>query len=110
MAVTYTWIIQQLDCVPQQDGLTNVVQTVHWRMTGVDGEHTAEVYGSVALPGPGQPFVAYEDLTQAHVEGWVESALGEEQVQEYRQGIASQIAALANPPIVRPALPWADVA
>lgn len=107
MAVTYTWIIAQLDCVPQQDGLTNVVSTVHWRMRGVDGEHTAEVYGSVALPGPGQPFVAYEDLTPPQIEGWVEAALGEEQVQSYRDNIAAQIAALLNPPVVRPPLPWA---
>lgn len=107
MAITYTWIISQLECRPEQDGLVNVVTTVHWRLRGIDGEHTAEVYGSVALPGPGQPFVVYEDLTQAQVEGWVESALGEEQVQSFRDNIASQIAALVTPPIVRPPLPWA---
>lgn len=106
MAITYTWIISQLECKPEQDGLTNVVTTVHWRLRGVESEHTAEVYGSVALPGPGEPFTSYESLTQAQVEGWVESALGE-QVQQYRDNIATQIAALINPPIVRPALPWA---
>lgn len=110
MAITYTWTIAQLDCKPVVDGLQNVVSTVHWRMIGTEGAYSAEVYGAVALPGPGHPFVAYDDLTQAQVEGWVESALGEDQVQEYRQGIASQIAALANPPIVRPALPWGAVA
>lgn len=107
MAITYSWIISQLECVPEQDGLTNVVKVVHWRMRGVEGEHVAEVYGSVALPGPGQPFVDYADLTQAQVAGWVESALSADQVQQCCDNIATQIAALANPPVVRPPLPWA---
>lgn len=107
MAITYTWIIAQLDCVPEQDGHANVVTTVHWRYAAAWRGWTAEVYGSVALPGPGQPFTDYADLTQAQVEGWVEAALGEEQVQEYRNNIVSQIAALINPPVVRPPLPWA---
>lgn len=106
MAITYTWIISQLDCRPEQDGLTNVVTTVHWRLRGVEGDYAAEVYGSVGLPGSGQPFTAYESLTQAQVEGWLEAALGD-QVQSYRDNIAAQIAGLANPPIVRPPLPWA---
>lgn len=106
MAITYTWIISQLDCIPSEDGYQNVVQTVHWRLRGVDGGHSAEVYGSVALPGPGQPFTSYTDLTQDQVVGWVETALGPEQVLEYQANIAQQIASQINPPIVTPPLPW----
>jgi uncharacterized protein (UPF0333 family) len=46
------------------------------------------------------------NMTKAQVIGWVQDALGEEQVASYEENVANQIAALANPPVVTPALPW----
>lgn len=106
MAIIYTWEIAQLDCAPEQDGYPNVVQTVHWRLRGAQDSYAADVYGTVGLPGPGQPFTSYDELTQTHVEGWVEDALGAEQVQAFKDNIAAQIANLITPPVVTPPLPW----
>ena len=109
MAITYNWHIAQLDAYPTYENHTDVVFTVHWRCDGSDGEHTAGVYGSVGLTlDPEAPCTPYADLTEAQVIGWVKDALGEDQVASYEENVANQIAALANPPVVTPALPWGE--
>jgi len=109
MAITHNWIVSQLDAYPEYEGHTDVVFTVHWRLDGTDGEHTAGVYGTVGLTlDPEATYDAYADLTEAQVIGWVQDALGEEQVASYEANVAQQIAALVNPPVVTPALPWGE--
>lgn len=109
MTTTYTWSVVQMDAYPIYEGHTDVVFTVHWTLTGVDGEHTAGVYGSVGLTlDPEATFTPYADLTEAQVIGWVQNALGDEQVASYEENINGQIAALANPPVVTPDLPWTE--
>jgi hypothetical protein len=96
-----------MDAYPEYDGETDVVFTVHWCMDGTDGVYTAGVYGSVGLTlAPDTDFTPYADLTQEQVIGWVKDAMGEEQVASYEENVANQIAALANPPVVTPPLPW----
>lgn len=109
MAITYNWTVAQLDAYPTYENHTDVVFTVHWRMDGTDGEHTAGVYGSVGLTlDPEATFTPYADLTEAQVVGWVKDALGEEQVAGYEANVAAQIDALVNPPVVTPPLPWSE--
>lgn len=108
MPNTYTWVIEQLDCYPEKDGYTDVVLTAYWRLNGTDGTNTATVYGSVGLTyEKGRPFTPYDELTQDQVIGWVKAALGPEQVQALTDNVATQLAAIANPPVVMPPLPWA---
>jgi hypothetical protein len=107
MSITYDWVVAQMDAYPEYEGHTDVVFTVHWRLNGTDGVHTAGVYGSVGLTlDPEAPYTPYADLTEAQVIGWVQDALGEEQVASYETNVAAQIAALVNPPVVTPPLPW----
>lgn len=109
MAITYNWVISKLECKPHEGDVADVVVNVHWTLEGTDGEYTANVYGTVSTKPyePGEPFTPYEDLTKEQVVGWVEEALGAEQVQQYKDNIAGQIANQINPPIVTPPLPWA---
>lgn len=107
MATEYTWSIAQLDCYPEHEGQTDVVFTAHWLLTGVDGDHTGSVYGSVGVTlDSGSAFTPYDQLTEAQVVGWVQAALGEEQVAAYEANVAQQIANAINPPVFSPALPW----
>jgi hypothetical protein len=107
VTIKYNWTIAQLDCYPEYEGHKDVVFTAHWRMDGTDGEHTAGVYGTVELNlDPEAKFTPFEKLTQEQVVGWVEDALGEEQVKQYEESVANQIETLANPPVVSPPLPW----
>jgi hypothetical protein len=108
MTISYNWTISQLDCYPEYEGHSDVVFVCHWRMDGTDGEYTAGVYGATSLTlDPETPFTPYASLTLPQVVGWVKDALGEEQVAAYEENVANQIAALVNPPVVTPALPWA---
>jgi hypothetical protein len=109
MAITNTWNIQQLDAYPELDGQTDVVFSVHWTLVGTDGTYNGSVYGSVGVTlDEGVSFTPYADLTQAQVIGWVQDALGEEQVASYEANVAQQIENQINPPVVTPPLPWSE--
>jgi hypothetical protein len=98
-----------MDAYPEYDGETDVVFTVHWTLTGTDGTYVGSVYGSVGVSlDEGATFTPYEDLTEVQVVGWVQDALGAEQVASYEANVAQQIADQIDPPVVTPPLPWAE--
>jgi hypothetical protein len=78
---------------------------VHWRLnatdTQVDAEgnpYTASVYGTQVLDTSDlSGFIDFDSVTSAEVQGWVESAMGEEQVQSYKDNLDAQIALLVTP-------------
>jgi hypothetical protein len=107
MAVTYTWNVVQMDCYPEQDGNTDVVFVVHWTLSGEEAGFSGGVYGSVGVTlDAGATFTPYADLTLAQVIGWVQDALGEDQVTAYEANVAQQINDQVVPPVVTPPLPW----
>lgn len=102
--LTYEWTIAALDCAVALDGLTNVVQTVHWRYRATNPAGTAaESYGAhaVSTPAP-ESFIAYPALDLTTVAGWLEATLDIAAVQA---GLAAQIAQLENPTHVTLPLP-----
>lgn len=107
MTITNTWTVVQMNCYPKVNGETDVVFTVHWTLSATDGTYNGGAYGSVAMTlNPDEPFIPYADLTEAEVIGWVQSALGAEQVAEYEAAVAQQLEAQINPPVITPPLPW----
>ena len=107
MTTTNTWNVVKMDAYPQEAGETDVVFNVHWTLTGTDGTYTGYVYGTQGVTiDPDAPFTPYDDLTEAQVIGWVQEAMGAEQVAAYEASVAQQIADQINPPVVTPPLPW----
>ena len=108
MAITYTWSFPTLEAYPTSGEHTNVVFTIHWRLNADDGlGHIAEVYGTQSVQyEEGQPFTAYAELTAEIVQSWVEGAMGEEQVQSYKDNLATQIELQINPTSVSLPAPW----
>ena len=111
MAVTNTWSVVQMDAYPEFDGHPDVVFVVHWTLSGTETvsgtTYNGGVYGSVGVTlDEGATFTPYADLTEAQVIGWVQDALGEDQVTAYEANVAQQIADQVNPPVVTPPLPW----
>lgn len=107
MAITYTWNVVQMEAYPEKDGLTDVVFTVHWNLTAIDGEYTGYAYGSIGVNlDPSAPYTPYADLTQDQVVGWVKDSLGAEQVASYEANVLAQIENKKNPTVVTPPLPW----
>lgn len=105
MTATITWNISALDCAPSEDGMVNVVKTVHWRCEGFDGEFAGSVYATCSLPSPEQAFTAYADLTPETVLGWIWANGVNKEATE--AAVQAQIDAAKAPAIVQPPLPWA---
>jgi len=107
MTITSTWLIEAMDCKPQEGNLTDVVITAHWRCNGTDGTYSGTVYGTCSFSQPGEPFTPYADLTQDQVLGWCWNA-GVDRF-EVESNVVQQIDNQVNPPIVTPPLPWSQV-
>ena len=107
MAITYNWVIEQMEAYPEKDGFTEVVFTCHWRCNANEGNYNATSYGSVGVQlDPAETFIPYANLTQDEVVVWVKNALGAEQVADIERGLEGQIENLITPPVIRPPLPW----
>jgi hypothetical protein len=110
MAITYNWVINQLDTAPSEDGLTDVVKIVHYTRTAeqfVGGEPiNVSSYGTMGCETPSETdFTAYPDLTYEQVCGWLDAGL---QVPEIDLGLDAQIENIINPPIVNLPLPFSN--
>lgn len=111
MSITYSLRVDTLDRVPSLDGLTDVVTRAIWTMTGVDEEdRTATSSASTEFPAPTpeQPFIAFDDLSEATVVGWIETHTDPGYLQSRRDHIAQLIADQISPPIVTSRPPWAS--
>jgi hypothetical protein len=95
MATTYNWVISDLNAKIQAGELSNVIETIHWRYQATDGEHTADVYGSVGLDAPeAGSFIAAEQLTKETVISWLEAKLD---VDALKAGLDAQLELMSNP-------------
>jgi hypothetical protein len=93
---TFNWTISAVERAISLDGLSNVIQTVHWRYRGTDENGvTAETYGatSVGAPNP-QDFTPFDEVTASDVERWLEVLLD---VPSMQANLEAQIALIINP-------------
>jgi hypothetical protein len=107
---TYNWVINQMDTKPQEDGLTDVVVTIHWTRTAeqfVGGEPiNVSSYGTMPCTTPSSTdFTAYPDLTYEQVCGWLDSGLD---VVAIDLGLQQQIENIINPPVIVLPLPFTN--
>ena len=101
---THTWKVVSLDAQPSHDGHNNVINTVHWTLTGVDGEHTASSYGSVGVTyDADSSFVEYDNLTEADALAWVWDSVDKA---EQEANVEKQLAELATPSKVTLSPAW----
>ena len=79
---TYTWMFEALEVeLGPVDDHTDIVIRINWRLSATDTEgHNAQAFGTVSVAPweEGEPWIPYEDLTEADVQGWVEEQLGDE--------------------------------
>ena len=100
MAVTYTWSVSDTERNVSDGGIT----TIHWRCTGVDGDHSASNYGTTAheYDASDAGFIAYASVTEANAIEWAKAQLDADAVE---QAIADKIAAEQNPTSAA-GVPW----
>ena len=101
MAITYNWTIANLEYNNDSD---KGVVIAHWRCTGVDGEYSASAYSTQSFePDPSADgYVAYADLTEEMVIGWVQNAVDQTAVET---AIADKIEAQKTPATLS-GMPW----
>ena len=108
MAISYEWDVKTVDTYPTKDSKSDVVHNVHWRLTATDDTNndadgnpqTATVYGSQGLDTSDlSSFTEFADLTASDVQGWVEEAMGEDEVQAKKDNLDAQIEELVNPTV-----------
>lgn len=103
----YTWQFPKLDVFPTYAGLTNVVESMHWRLTANDGlGHHATAYGETkAGPVDVNNFTPFSNLTLATVQGWCEAQMGSE-LNEVKASLVGQINEQVSPTIQSLPPPW----
>jgi hypothetical protein len=107
MNTNYFWSVYQLDTAPMEGNLQDVVITVHYGRTAVEGEYTAYTYGTMGCSTPSETdFTAYPDLTFEQVCSWLDAGLD---VVSIDAGLVSSIENQINPPVVVKHLPWVPV-
>lgn len=103
--MSYTWKVAALDYAVSQDGLSNVVTTVHWTCSKEDENgNTGYSYGTHALSAPDPAnFTAWDDLDEFTVLSWMTSNMvaqadeGENPAMAIEASVDAQIAEKANP-------------
>ena len=111
MAINYTWDVSTVD-VKEIDGNADTVFNVHWRLNAEDDANTVKddfgndvpistsVYGTQSLDTSDlSDFIAFADLTVSDVQGWVETAIGEDRITEMKANLDATIAELVTPTV-----------
>ena len=92
MATTNTWKIAQLD----RETADGYVFTAHYTVNAADETYSAGAYGSIGFEKP-DTLVAYADLTEEVVIGWVKDQLTAEKVTEVEAALQAQLDEQAAP-------------
>ena len=84
---TFTWAIAQLE----RETADGFVFTAHYTVAANDGTYSSSAYGSVGFERP-ETLIAYADLTEEQVIGWVKEKLGgDEKVTEIQDALQAQL-------------------
>ena len=108
--MSHTWKVAALDYAVSQDGLSNVVTTVHWTCSKhVEGDEneagfSGYAYGTHSLPEPDPSnFVEWDNLDEFTVLSWMTADMtstadeGNDPVADIEASVDAQIAEQAAP-------------
>jgi len=110
MAATFTYTIPQTDFVLSEDGLTNVINNLHWRCDAAEtsggSDYTAGSYGTQGLAAPDpSSFTAYDSVTEADCIAWLKAAMGTDAVTALEANLQANID-LQITPATGEGVPW----
>ena len=107
MAITYTWGVKRLYVL--QTPKENFVTKISWQCEGVDSDnYSSKTSDLISDLKQGESFIAFADLKESDVVGWIKNILGDEYIANVESSIASRINLLKNPPITAQIkeVPW----
>ena len=109
MALTYEWDCKTLDTYPSKTDnrepattQLDVIYAVHWKLTAkksyYNKKYEETIIGVQELNVENlTEFKAFSKITHAEVIGWVESALGTQLIEEYKDRLREDINQKINP-------------
>ncbi len=98
MAINYTWDCKTVDVFPTKDSKANVIHTIHWRYTGTENSHSQTIIGITGIDTEDlSSFTEFDALTNSDISSWVESSLGSEKIDEFKEEIEKKISELKAP-------------
>lgn len=103
----YKWTFPQFDVANAQNGLSNVVKTIHWRLEAVSGDVSEGAYGAVAMDEPDAAnFVPLENVTEDWAIAAVTAKL-DPPLDKIKEALEAIIAQKKAPPIFPVVPPFA---
>ena len=93
------WNCKTIDVYTHEhNGHEGVIWNVHWRVSKGEGDLSATRYGTQSLNTEElENFTPLADVTEAMVQGWVEAAMGADEVTEMKTSLDGQIAKMITP-------------
>ena len=110
MAIGYTWNVSTVDTYPTKDSKADVIHNVHWRLTATDDTNkdsdgnnwTMTSYGTQSVDTSDlSSFTAFNSVTASDVQGWVETAIGSDEVIAMKANLDVGIADMVTPTSVQ---------
>jgi len=100
---TITWSINSIVILPQVGQYTDFAWQVGWTCTATDGTNTRSMSSGVTFfpAQQGEGYTPYDQLTEAQVVGWVQTALGPEKTAQTEAVLTNDVTPMPSP------LPWA---
>tara|TARA_R110002126_G_scaffold69584_1_gene175552 strand:+ start:313 stop:663 length:351 start_codon:yes stop_codon:yes gene_type:complete len=106
MAITYEWDVSQVETYPIVDNNVDVIHKIFWLLKAVDDVNndsegmplTMYHNGSVTIDTSDlSSFVAFDDITTADVQGWVDASLGSDLIAELLSTLATRLEKTITP-------------
>jgi len=110
MAIGYTWDVSTVDTYPTKSSKSDVIYNVHWKLTATDNSNQDEdgvnisetIYSSQELDTSDlSSFKAFADVTASDVQGWVETAIGSDEVTAIKTSLDAKITEMITPTSVQ---------
>ena len=110
MAIGYTWNVSTVDTYPTKDSKADVIHNVHWRLTATDDTNkdsdgnnwTMTSYGTQSVDTSDlSSFTAFDSVSASDVQGWVETAIGSDEVTAMKANLDVGIADMVTPTSVQ---------
>jgi hypothetical protein len=125
MSLTYKWSVTRLQVIPQQDGKSNIVVSVDWRVTADDEANKLSASASgIKQLSLGNTFTDFNGLTEQQVLAWcfepetnevkdfegkVVETITRHLKNEGETQVTGQLERQLAQKAAEPALPWAQI-
>ena len=109
--IIFNWLVNNTECYSNYEGHSNLIYKINFTFIGSDEStgvgYCDSVTSEIELSyDPNTNFTEYENLAEEQVLNWIQTALGQDKINEYKLTIYNNIEKQKNPPINIMTVPW----